>query len=129
MPKALLCPPIRTMGWQAPPEHVPPRQLWPQVPQLFASVLVGTQALLQHVLGAEQVPQSSKLPQPSATWPHVAPTAAQVFGTHAHWWAALQAIWLPVQSALVLHWTQVPAPSQTLPPLSVHEVPVTAAVE
>jgi hypothetical protein len=42
-------------GWQAPPLHVPPRQLWPQVPQLRGSDAVCTHAFEHMVVVPVQV--------------------------------------------------------------------------
>ena len=42
-------------GWQAPPEHAPPWQLWPQAPQLRGSEAVTAHAPEQSVAPAVQV--------------------------------------------------------------------------
>lgn len=50
-----------SIGWQAPAEHDPPKQLWPQLPQLFGSMLVSEQLPL-HVVAQ---PQTFGVPLPA----------------------------------------------------------------
>jgi hypothetical protein len=50
-------------GWQAPPEHVPPWQLWPQAPQLRGSDAVNTHAPKHSVALAVQVNPHDRLLQ------------------------------------------------------------------
>jgi hypothetical protein len=45
MPRAPVVSEARVEGWQCPFEQVPPSQLYPQLPQLFASVRSSTQTL------------------------------------------------------------------------------------
>jgi hypothetical protein len=60
------------MGRHMPDEHPPPRQLWPQAPQLLGSVARFRQTPLQIAAGAEHAhcvpPQTSLVGQPL---PHV----------------------------------------------------------
>src|ERR1700684_2176181 len=68
------------------------------------------------------------MPLPLQTLPplslHMVPDGASMT-PHALFWQVLfaQSVDCAGQSATVLHWTHLPPPSQTLPPLSSHGVP------
>jgi hypothetical protein len=61
MPQGLFCPEARTSGWQMPPVHAPPWQLFPQLAQFFPSTCSSTHAPSHEVKPAPQLSAQAPL--------------------------------------------------------------------